>query len=169
MNIKELVESWEGKSKEQIIESLMNELKEINKEEKINKKWVPEHSKEYWYVGYNGEIYMSIWGGSCHDKWHYLTGNVFKTEEEAEEHGKKLEIQSRFKNFVEEHTEELDWGNYNQDKYYLYYAYDTKRICFEHVWKCKDQGTIYASSEQILRDAIKEIGENNIIKYVLEV
>ena len=31
------------------------------------------------------------------------------------------------------------------------------------------QGVIYASSEQIIKDAIKEIGEDNFKKYVLGV
>lgn len=169
MNIKELVESWEGKSKEQIIESLMNELKEINKEEKINKRWEPEIGETYYYSHSLGLVSSAIWDNNRADDWRYLTGNVFKTEQGAKEYRKKLEIQAQFKNFVEERNEELDWEDDNQCKYYLYYNYYLKQIMIGNIWICKYSFQVFASSEQILRDAIAEIGEENVKKYVLEV
>lgn len=160
------IEELEEKQDE--LQKQINELKQVKVEEQ-KKKWMPEYSKEYWFVGDNGEIYMSIWGGSCHDKWRYLTGNVFKTEQEAEEHKNKLKVQAQFRNFVEKRNEELDWENNNQEKYFLNYSYNYEKIIISFTWVCKYQDVIYASSEQILQDAIEEIGEENVKKYVLEV
>ena len=43
------------------------------------------------------------------------------------------------------------------------------RINIDYYCTIKIQGIIYASSEQIIWDAIKEIGEDNFKKYVLGV
>lgn len=160
---------------EEKIKILENELVEVKEQlkkekEKINKRWKPELYNLYYFMGSDGDIYRSYWKNDKIDNWRYLNSNVFETEQEAEEHKKeKLEIQARFRNFVEERSEELDWNDYNQSKWYMYYNHYRKEIMFLDETFNKNQGTIYASSEQILIDAVEEIGENNVIKYVLEV
>ena len=146
----------------------LNKLKQVKIEEP-KKRWKPELNYVYYSIGSGGDIYRSYWENDEVDKWRYLTSNVFKTKEEAEEHKKKIEIQSKFKNFVKERTEELDWGNDNQEKWFMYYSYLFENIDFDTHYITKYQGVIYASSRKILEDAIAEIGEDNIKKYVLGV
>ena len=43
------------------------------------------------------------------------------------------------------------------------------QLDIDHDYWRKCQGVIYASSEKIIKDAIKEIGEDNFKKYVLGV
>ena len=171
MNIKELVESWEGKSKEQIIESLMNELEIFNKEEKenTNKIWKPEYGEYYFCIDADGDVAIFTYEDDDVDKFRYLIGNMFKTKEETEEYAKKIKFQAKFKNFVKERNNELNWNDYDQSKWYMYYNHYRKEIMFLDETFNKNQGTIYASSEQILKDAINEIGEENVKKYILEV
>lgn len=145
----------------------LNKLKQVNVEKP--KKWKPKKGQQYFYLGGMGEIHACLWTDSHGDDLRYLLNNVFRTENDAIECQKKIKFQARFKNFVEERTEELDWGNDNQFKYYLYYNHVDKKISIASAWVCKTQGVIYASLERILRDAVKEIGEENIKKYVLEV
>lgn len=45
----------------------------------------------------------------------------------------------------------------------------TNQIDIDYSWSHKAQSIIYASSEQIVLDAICEIGRENFKKYVLEV
>lgn len=134
------------------------------------KRWKPKMNEKYWYVTDAGIIDWAYWYDDDEiDNWRWLNGNVFKNEEEAEEHNKKLEIQAQFRNFVQERNDELDWENVEQDKYHLYYSHNNQEISIGCMWMCEAQGIIYASSEKILRDAIVEIGEYNVIKYILEV
>lgn len=87
----------------------------------------------------------------------------------AEPYKKQIEYTARYKNYIEEHSEPIDWGNKNQLKYSTYYDLDGKEIRFEDTYSFINQGSIYASSEQIIKDAINEIGEDNFKKYVLRI
>lgn len=156
-----------------------NEIKELKErlerletekiEEPLSKRWKPEYNETYYVVVSQEDITDYIWDGGYFDKWSYLTGNCFKTKEEAEEHKKQIEYTARYKNYIEEHNEPIDWNNQLQNKFAVYYDCSDKIIDVEQVKTYKDQGTIYASSEGILWDAIKEIGEDNFKKYVLGV
>ena len=146
----------------------LDELKQVKVKEQ-KKKWKPEIDEKYWFINDCGMVDWASWCDDESDNWRYLTGNVFKTEQEAKEYKKKIEIQSKFKNFVEDRSDELDFKNNKQTKYHLKYDYYNNVITYDWNQSYKIQGVIYASSGQILRDAIKEIGEENIKKYVLEV
>lgn len=159
--IKELEE------KQAELQKQINGLKQVKIEEP--KRWKPEIEDLYYYVCDGGTIIQDVWEDCITDDWRYLTGNVFKTAQEAEEYQNKIEIQSKFKNFVEERNEKLDWNDSGKLKHYLLYVNREKRIDFFYDYCVKRQGIVYASSKQILQDAIKEIGEDNIKKYVLEV
>lgn len=161
--IKELEE------KQAELEKQINDLKQKEIEESLRERWKPEYNETYYFIASDRDICHVHWRNDEVDNWRYLIGNIFKTEQEAEEHKKKIEIQARFKNFVEEHTKELDWNNEEEEKYSLAYSYIDKLIYIEFNLEAKRQGRIYASSKQILKDAIAEIGEENIKKYVLEV
>ena len=151
------------------LQKQLDELKQVKIEEPLKKRWKPEQDYIYWFVGSDGDIYRCSWHNDEVDNFRYLHNNVFKTKTEAEEYRKKINIQAQFKNFVEERSEKLNWKNDDQCKYSLYYDYYLKEIKIGFLWVCKYQNVIYASSEQILKDAIKEIGEDNVKKYILEV
>ena len=163
------------------LEEYENELKELRERlekleaEKIEepqlKRWKPGEGVRYYYVNYCNNIGDIHWSNDDNpfDNFQYLIGNCFKTPEEAEEYRKQIEYTARYKNYIEEHSEQLDWDNQEQKKFAVYYDCDDKIIGVEQIKTFKDQGTIYASSEEIIRDAIHEIGEDNFKKYVLEV
>lgn len=160
------------------LEECKNEIKELKERlekleaEKIEKpqqlkRWKPEYNERYNIIDDNGETCDLRWDDDRYDNWRYLIGNCFKTEEEAEEYKKKIEYTARYKNYIEEHSEPIDWEDKEQEKYYP--TFDSSQIEYQYSRFYKQQGIIYASSEQILEDAIKEIGEDNFKKYVLEV
>lgn len=160
-------QEYENKIKE--LEKELEQLKAAKIEAEQPKRWKPKEDEEYWGVDYNGLIFKNSCGNDDVDNWCYLTSNCFKTKEEAEEYKKQIEYTARYKNYIEEHSEPLDWDNNFQCKYYAEFNYDGCVIetGWSRVWK--HQGTIYASSRQIIWDAIKEIGEDNFKKYVLGV
>jgi tRNA U34 5-carboxymethylaminomethyl modifying enzyme MnmG/GidA len=156
-----------------------NELKELRErlekletakiEELQSKCWEPNENDMYWTVGGAGDIDNVRWDNDNYDNWHYITGNCFKTEEEAEEYKKQIEYTARYKNYIEEHSEPLDWSDDEQQKWKMSMNWSQNIIETTVNYNGKVQGAIYASSEQILLDAIKEIGEDNFKKYVLGV
>lgn len=166
-------QEYENRIKE--LEQQVEELKSVKVAEQP-KRWKPKECEEYWTVDVEGQV-------DCVDaypdeiiEWDYLTGNCFKTKEEAEEYKKQIEYTAQYKNYIEEHSEPIDWNNNDQAKYYACFQQNelgrSKPVNYIYVefsfWR-KIQGTIYASSEKIILDAIKEIGEDNFKKYVLGV
>lgn len=156
-----------------------NEIKELKErlekletakiEKPQSKRWKPKHRDDYYTVNSAGHIDCDACYNARIDDWAYLTGNCFKSEEEAEEYKKQIECTARYKNYIEEHSEPLDWNNNAQPKYYAEFEHTNNKINVDWFYYEKFQGTIYASSEQIIKDAIKEIGEDNFKKYVLGV
>ena len=153
-----------------------NEIKELKERlEKLEtskvevdkpKRWKPKDKGTYWLIDTYGNVGDTTWNDDDYDKWKYITGNCFETKEEAEEYKKQIEYTARYKNYIEEHSEPLDWFDTEQAKFYVLYGED--RIIFDECYLFKGMD-IYASSEEIIKDAIEEIGEDNFKKYVLGV
>lgn len=160
-------QEYENKIKE--LQDELEQLKAAKIEAEQPKRWKPENRRNYWTVARTSNIDNCYWMNDRVDSWLYLTGNCFKTKEEAEEYKKQIEYTARYKNYIEEHSEPLDWKDLQQDKYFACYDfYNRLQIVINNasVWKGSD---IYASSEKIIKAAIKEIGEDNFKKYVLGV
>lgn len=160
-------QEYENKIKE--LQDELEQLKAAKIEAEQPKRWKPKDGEEYWTIDVEGQVdNVSAYPDEIVE-WDFLTGNCFKTKEEAEEYKKQIEYTARYKNYIEEHSEPIDWNNEDQEKDSAFYDIDEKGIRVEDTVKFIDQGTIYASSEQIIWDAIKEIGEDNFKKYVLGV
>ena len=168
-----------------------NEIKELKEriaklevakiEELQLKRWKPKYGNRYYFITSDAIVGFNIWNSNDADKWRYLTDNCFETKEEAEEYKKQIKYTARYKNYIEEHSEPIDWNRdgenkqvKSQAKYYAVFKYNSRKFDVEYIdveytvnWKA--QGIIYASSEQIIWNAIKEIGEDNFKKYVLGV
>ena len=159
-------QEYENKIKE--LQDELEQLKAAIIEAEQPKRWKLKCYDEYYYVDSCGIVDNSRWLGTDADEWRYLTGNCFKTEEEAEEYKNQIEYTARYKNYIEEHSEPLDWNNGKQKKYgaYLHTGENVIQVDYfgtDNSWdfQTKYQGMICASSEQIIWDAIEEIGEDN--------
>lgn len=152
---------------EQKIKELENQIAELKNAKVEDKVWKPKEEERYWYVTSYVSVDWEWWHNENYDIFNYEQGNCFKTREEAEEHLKKLTIQGKFKTYVREHSDELDWKNSQQEKWYLDYDKKIDEIECESIIYFKKQGTTYASSEQILKDAIEYIGGEEVAKKYL--
>ncbi len=132
-------------------------------------RWKPNEDEEYWAIEVDGQVACVSAYPDEIIEWDFLIGNCFKTKEEAEEYKKQIEYTARYKNYIEEHSEQLDWNDLCNHKYCAEYDSDENEIKVNWYASLKSQGVIYASSEQIIWNAIKEIGEDNFKKYVLGV
>lgn len=139
--------------------------------EKLSKKRWRAYNGEYYfyidvggYIGHETDMYYES------DDFKYSIGNYFKTQKEAEEFRNKLIYKQQYRDYVNEHNEfEIDWDNHRQSKFYAFFNFVEKCVSISNTFYFKDQGTIYATSEEIIKDFIKEIGEDNFKKYILEV
>ena len=131
--------------------------------------WKPEIGEDYWYITDTGTVADACYDEDGFDNEVFDCGNFFETEAEAEHQAKVQKYINLYRKYIEEHSEPLDWGCDDQGKFYSYYDYGNCQIYFDCACRYKQQGTIYASSKEVLEDAISFVGEENAIKYVLGV
>lgn len=167
MNKEKLMENWDSlkaETKAQILQLA---------EKEIEKGWfLPKRREVYYYIDnrltLDAKPIQTIVEIDF-DKTNIEIGNCFRTEKEAIFAGRCDYYTKRFETYVNRHTEKIDWDNDNQVKYNAEWSHFRREIDFADVRCCQMQGTTYASSEQILKDAINDIGEENFLKYVMKV
>lgn len=156
------------------LDNLTNEeretlLKLVEKGNKTNKKRWRGYGA-YYYITPCDDVTYSFDSMCLYDEQCYKFGNYFKTKEEAEFARKKRLIYQQLKDYALGHNiEEFDWSNVNQFKWSIKYDNKYKRIMYSWTRHLIDLNQIYFSSEKIARDAVKEIGEDNITKYLFGV
>lgn len=131
--------------------------------------WKPAKDEEYWSVGIDGFVFLGVNSGTQVDKDCILFGNAYSTQEKAEFEANREKYTRLFRQYVEQHSEPLDWEDDYQEKWYVYLSGDKKDICFDYNTLCPDAFQIYASSKEVLQEAIEFVGESNFKKYALEV
>jgi len=98
-------------------------------------------------------------------------GLVYATEEARDKAQFKLEIETKLKNIAERlnNGEKIDCDNENQRKHYIYYYYYFEEtLTYDWCINMFHPETVYCLSNKFLYEAIKEIGEENLIKYFKE-
>ena len=155
-------------NKEYEVELKEEQVKEIEKPK--YKRWRADKGEKYYFLSDLGEILSAI---DCRDKsdnFLYNTDNYFKTEEGVEFCKKQLLYIQQYKDFLgEDLVTEDDWKDNDILKYYAYYDYDSNIVDIDGGIYFKFQGTIYSKSKEKIEKFIKEIGEDNFKKYILEV
>ena len=155
---------------QQKIVDMEKQLAELKKElEKKDKGiWKPDKDKLYFYVDNDAEVRETTNTGHQIDIDRIIFGNHYKTREEALKQANYLKYTNLLRKYVEEHSEPIDW-NSSEEKYYLWYHLENDEVYIEGEDVYPQQGTIYASSEEVLREAIEFVGEENIKKYIFGV
>lgn len=156
-------------NKEYEVEVSEEQVNEIEKPK--YKRWrAEEKGEEYYFLSDLGEILSAI---DCRDKsdnFLYNTDNYFKTEEGAEFRRQQLLYLQQYKDYLgDDLVTEEDWKDNDILKYYAYYDYDSNIVDIDGGIYFKFQGTIYSKSKEKIEKFIKEFGEDNFKKYILEV
>lgn len=131
----------------------------------------PKENQNYYFVTGDGLVECQGWCGDCYDDTNYELGNCFETEEQAEFALEKQKIYTELKRYALEHNDEvLDWNNKEQEKWALTYDYEHRCILsmYGTTWM-KELCSVYFTSAEIARNAIAEVGEEKIKKYLFEV
>ena len=97
----------------------------------------------------------------------YIRGLAFKNRKELEQYDKKRILLFKLHKWAEEQNG--NWYPYweqSDDKFYIYYFYNTESFCVGSDWNCNTFNKLpYFKSEEIAKQFIEEFGDE--IKEVL--
>lgn len=154
---------------EKMLCELKDELEDMEeKEAEKGKIWKPDKGEEYWYIDFDGKIYKEANNEVNVDRAIINLGNCYPTKEKAEFEANREKYTRLFRQYVEQHSEPLDWENDDQPKYYIDW-FEKEDVQYNYSFCCQTPFVIYASSKEVLQDAIGFIGEKNFLEFVLEV
>lgn len=131
-----------------------------------SKAWKPELEEFYYFVNHNGICNLSTWVGGPMDAFKLSIGNIFKTEEEAEQALKtgwvvKLQARKRLDDYIAEkgYDADVDWSN-DSIKYGFYYNFHRKEVVPDDVGSFKDNDLPYLVNEEDAQDVIANCGDD---------
>lgn len=102
------------------------------------------------------------------DTTFFETANYYSDETLAENDARFYELHRKLKRFAVENREnELDWGNGEQSKYYIYYSYYSKKLTIGSLTTNKDFSQILFDSRETAEKAI-ELFKYELIWYFAE-
>lgn len=153
------------------IEDILANDWEIIQEEEEKKWWKPEKRTQYYVIHGDGDVERICYTNNPSDNRAIFMGNCFRTEEEAKFTIEKLKVIHELEKFAyESNTEEIDWKNFNQCKYYLVYDTEDEELYVDYTaYSKRGPFNIYFTSSKIAKRAIEEIGEDRIKKYYFNV
>lgn len=145
-------------------ETLMKLVEKSNKKSKV---WKPEYKETYWSID-SHQVFNSGWDDCEVDNKRYECGTCFKTEKEAEEELTRRKMLTKWKRLsVEAGEEENEWNGANIHRYPFFNVVTRDIACNSNT--SHRHGDIYFPTEESLLAAIKELGEENVKKYILGV
>lgn len=135
------------------------------------KDWKPKKGDKYYYIGSAGSIFNYDCREDILDVAHLNIGNYFKTEEDAKHMVEKFKVIRELQKFANENNEEkIDWKNFNQCKYKIFYDAEDEDLYVDYSIQCESEPfNIYFTSFKIAKRAIEAVGEDRIKKYYFNV
>ena len=140
---------------DKVLEKFSDDMREIFKNyhrEEVKGEEFPKIGDQYWYVDEELDTDWTRWYNDCYDKAALSTNNVFKTEEEAEQHKRFLLADAKLRKIA-------DGGDW-----YIYYDKEDKKFYIDNnsdtPWRI--YSACYFSSEEKVNQAIKEIGKDDL-------
>ena len=119
--------------------------------------FVPKEDDEYFGIAYSGDIAFNI-----------SIGNCFRTKEEAKEALTRLQMQTKWKRLSLEAGEADNPWDGEHKHYEVWYSDCWNEIRINYIYSGR-YGTVTFPSEDSIKAAIAEIGEENVKKYILGV
>ena len=135
------------------------------------KDWKPKKGDKYYYIGSAGSVFNYDCREDILDVAHLNIGNYFKTEEDAKHMVEKFKVIRELQKFANENNEEkIDWKNFNQCKYKIFYDAEDGDLYVDYSIQCESEPFgIYFTSFKIAKRAIEAVGEDRIKKYYFNV
>lgn len=142
-----------------------DELKELLgiKDEKY---FMPEENEGYFVVGMSGTVFEELYN-TRFDKEIYENTEVFRTEEEAEEHARKQRFLLQMKRDFLDNSDEIDWKDGNELKYFIEYYHHEYKLGINDSYTHQG-GQLVTTNRDWLEEYISK-HEEEIKKYYFEV
>lgn len=116
-----------------------------------------DYNKDYYYVGWNGEVETDDDVGGTDDDNCYNTANYYSDEAVAENNARADALMRKLRRFAVEHrTKELGWDDCHRYKYFIYYNHEEKRLSITHNEIYQGFGSIYFDTKETVEKAIEE-------------
>ena len=157
---------------EELINKLQHQLKDAQEQlEEVDKykRFKPKNNEMYYCIDNFGSIFSTPFLDTCSlDRQRYDFYNCFKTNKEAQREVDKILIRRKLEALARclNGKKVIDWDNTYQRKYYIEYNCIRERLRISNTYNIHTQGVVYCLSENFLDEAIKEIGERELIKYI---
>ena len=131
----------------------------------------PKKGDKYYCIGNAGSIFNYDYREDILDEARLNIGNYFKTEEDAKHMVEKFKVIRELQKFANENNEEkIDWKNFNQCKYEIFYDAEDGDLYVDYSIQCESEPfNIYFTSFKIAKRAIEAVGEDRIKKYYFNV
>ena len=149
------------------------EKEELEKEDgkmPVGEIWKPKEGESYvWHNIFTDDYYKELNTCTNFDILIMNSGSAYPTEEKAEFEANREKYLRLFRQYVEQHSEPLDWNNQHQIKYCIVYNHKGQNMEYLE-WGVVSEflsGGTYASSKEVLQEAVDFVGEENVLKYIL--
>lgn len=146
------------KIKNEMIDEFDKRVEALKEEEQE----FPQDGDVYWYIDSDGDVLNDEWGGFASEEGMLEIGNIFKAKDQAEFAVEKLKVEAELRKF----GRPFECGKVN---HCLLYDTDSDYLEFDIRNYYMTQGSIYFESAEKVRQAISEIGEERIKKYIFGV
>ena len=132
-------------------------------------RWKPKKSEAYFYIASDGAIEQDwMTEEFSTDEARYNFYNCFKTREQAENEAEKILVRRQLEDIARRLNKgnKIDWDNGKQFKYYICIDSCDNEIIWGREIQYISQGVVYCLDMDFCNVAIKEIGEERLIKYL---
>lgn len=165
MNLQEMELSLKALQKQATV--LKKAIEEFKKNRKHKTIYNLRYGDKYYAINCDGAISTITFLNSSTDERIINSGNAFLTYKEAEYEVKCREVYTQLKKYSYDFSYE-EWKNGNLLKYRMCFNAYAKEINIDLTYSFINSFLYFKSSEDI-ENAIKEVGEDNIIKYYFRV
>ena len=127
--------------------------------------WERVHTEGNFFVISDSEVIKCEEINSKLDVKDFEKANYFSTKEKAKEIDFKQTVFRKLQRFSDENGGgDIDWSDFNQRKYYIFY--DTDDLIPDYCWKYTDKnfGVVYFVSKEVAKQAV-ELFHDDLIKY----
>ena len=155
---------------EKRLAELQGQLEELKSANIVDAPWGPQLHEEYWYLESVGEADCTTWEDWESDRRRLASGNIFKTQEDAEFFAEQLRVYAELRKFAEPKTRPWDCVTYH---YYIACDCDESGK-FEdptpRYYVSTNRGAeLYFESEERAKKAIDAVGADRVKKYYLHI
>lgn len=151
------------------LEELKRKYEELGKEiQRLEKRettrWRADEDDVYYYVAQNGVVTYLTDADKLADRFRYKIRNYFKSDKEAKNYLENINTYYDLMDLADKlnGSEEIDWKNHKQRKYYIYYHVLDDMLYSTYTIHVKNINQIYCLDPDFQVKALEIIGKDKL-------